>query len=114
MFGPRIPSLTKRIAARLSVKRAIRHRLGFKAPRGWGWLTNPRRAAYNRLYYRIHRSGLAVVTGLVRLSWAIGVAVVVITAAVGEIGAEIDGVGAIGHSGPDRIERTGRGEEFGH
>ena len=85
MFGPRIPSLTKRIAARLSVKRAIRHRLGFKAPRGWGWLTNPRRAAYNRLYYRIHRSGLAVVTGLVRLSWAIGVAVVVITAAVVEI-----------------------------
>jgi hypothetical protein len=31
-FGFRIPSLTKRIAARTSVKRVIRHNLGFKAP----------------------------------------------------------------------------------
>jgi hypothetical protein len=23
-----------------------------KAPRGWGWITNPRRAAYNRVYSR--------------------------------------------------------------
>jgi hypothetical protein len=26
--------------------------LGLRAPRGWGWLTNPRKAAYNRLYRR--------------------------------------------------------------
>ncbi|HYO78357.1 MAG TPA: hypothetical protein VE010_18000 [Thermoanaerobaculia bacterium] len=51
-FGIRTPSLRKRIAARTSVKRYIRHSLGFKAPRGWGWLTNPRRAAYNRIYNR--------------------------------------------------------------
>jgi hypothetical protein len=51
-FGIRIPSLRKRIAARTSLKRYVRHSLGFKAPRGWGWLTNPRRAAYNRLYNR--------------------------------------------------------------
>lgn len=51
-FGLRIPSLTKRIAARTSVKRIIRHNLGFKAPRGMGWLTNPKKAAYNRLYNR--------------------------------------------------------------
>jgi hypothetical protein len=51
-FGIRTPSLRKRIAARTSVKRYIRHSLGFKAPRGWGWLTNPRRAAYNRVYNR--------------------------------------------------------------
>lgn len=51
-FSPRIPSLTKKIAAKTSYKRYIRHNLGFKAPRGWGWLTNPRRAAYNRAYYR--------------------------------------------------------------
>lgn len=51
-FGFRIPSLTKRIAARTSLKRVIRHRLGLKAPRGWGWLTNPRKAAYNRVYNR--------------------------------------------------------------
>jgi hypothetical protein len=30
----------------------VRQSLGFKAPRGWGWLTNPKRAAYNRIYYR--------------------------------------------------------------
>ena len=51
-FGFRTPSLRKRIAARTSVKRYVRHSLGFKAPRGWGWLTNPRRAAYNRAYNR--------------------------------------------------------------
>jgi hypothetical protein len=26
--------------------------MGFKAPRGWGWVTNPRKALYNRVYYR--------------------------------------------------------------
>jgi hypothetical protein len=51
-FGLRIPSLKKRIASRLSVKRYIRHNMGLKAPRGWGWLTNPRRALYNRIYRR--------------------------------------------------------------
>ncbi len=51
-FGIRTPSLRKRIAARTSVRRYIRHSLGFKAPRGWGWLTNPKRAAYNRVYNR--------------------------------------------------------------
>ncbi len=54
-IGFRRPSLKKRIAARTSVKRAIRHRAGLKAPRGWGWLTNPRRAAYNRIYSRTTR-----------------------------------------------------------
>lgn len=51
-FGFRWPSLSKRIAARTSAKRYLRHSLGLKAPRGWGWLTNPRRAAYNRIYNR--------------------------------------------------------------
>jgi hypothetical protein len=51
-FGFRTPSIRKRIAARTSLKRYVRHSLGFKAPRGWGWLTNPRRAAYNRIYNR--------------------------------------------------------------
>ncbi len=51
-FGFRIPSLTKRIAARTSVKRIIRHNLGFKAPRGMGWVTNPKKALYNRIYNR--------------------------------------------------------------
>jgi hypothetical protein len=51
-FGFRIPSINKRIAARTSVKRYVRHSLGFKAPKGWGWLTNPKKAAYNRVYSR--------------------------------------------------------------
>jgi hypothetical protein len=51
-FGFRRPSLKKRIAARTSVKRYVRHSLGFKAPRGWGWLTDPRKAAYNCVYNR--------------------------------------------------------------
>lgn len=51
-IGFRIPSIKKRIAARTSVKRYVRHSMGLKAPRGWGWLTNPKKAAYNRVYNR--------------------------------------------------------------
>jgi hypothetical protein len=67
-FGFRIPSLTKRIAARTSVKRYIRQNLGLKAPRGYGWLTNPRRAAYNRIYNRTTTGCVVLLTaGLVTL-----------------------------------------------
>ncbi len=52
-IGIRKPSLRKMVAARTSPRRFIRHNLGFKAPRGWGWLTNPRRALYNRVYSRV-------------------------------------------------------------
>ena len=52
-FGLRIPSLRRRLAARLSWRRFVRHNLGLKAPRGLGWLTNPRRALYNRIYNRV-------------------------------------------------------------
>jgi hypothetical protein len=51
-FGIRTPSLKKSFAARTSLKRVVRHNLGAKAPRGWGWLANPKRAAYNRVYSR--------------------------------------------------------------
>ena len=51
-FGIRTPSLKKRIAARTSWKCVARHSLGLKAPRGIGWLTDPKRAAYNRIYSR--------------------------------------------------------------
>jgi hypothetical protein len=51
-FGFRKPSLKKRLAARTSWKRVVRHSLGLKAPRGWGWITNPKKAAYNRVYNR--------------------------------------------------------------
>ena len=51
-IGIRKPSLKKMIAARTSVKRIVRHNLGLKAPRGFGWLTNPKKALYNRIYNR--------------------------------------------------------------
>lgn len=51
-FGMRKPSLRKSFAARTSIKRVVRHNLGVKAPKGAGWVTNPKRAAYNRVYSR--------------------------------------------------------------
>ncbi len=51
-IGIRKPSLKKMISARTSVKRIVRHNLGLKAPRGFGWLTNPKKALYNRVYNR--------------------------------------------------------------
>lgn len=54
-LGFRIPSITKRIAVRLSIKRHIRHSLGLKAPREMGWITDPKRALYNRIYSRTTR-----------------------------------------------------------
>ncbi len=65
-FGVRKPSLRKMIAARTSPARFIRHNLGLKAPRGWGWLTNPRRAAYNRVYSRTTFSLWGILTKLLR------------------------------------------------
>lgn len=51
-IGFRVPSLRKRIAARTSWKRYVRNNLGMKAARGWGWVTNPKKALYNRVYRR--------------------------------------------------------------
>jgi hypothetical protein len=54
-FGFRIPSLTKRLAARTSLKRVVRHNLGIKAPRGLGWVTDPKKALYNKVYNKTSR-----------------------------------------------------------
>lgn len=51
-FGIRKPSLKKRISARTSWKRIVRHNLGVKAPKGYGWITNPKKATYNLVYTR--------------------------------------------------------------
>lgn len=51
-FGIRKPSPRKSLSARISARRFVRHSIGLKAPRGWGWITNPRRAAYKRVYGR--------------------------------------------------------------
>ena len=80
-FGFRIPSITKRIAARTSVKRIIRHNLGFKAPRGMGWITDPKKALYNKVYNKTSRGCLVSVVfllsmpiALVYLVWKICIA----------------------------------------
>jgi len=70
-FEFRIPSLTKRIAARTSVKRIIRHNLGFKAPRGMGWITDPKKALYNKVYNKTSRSCLVSVVFLLSMPVAL-------------------------------------------
>ncbi len=49
-FHIRRLSLKGRIAARTSLKRMIRAKV--RAPRGFGILTNPKKAIYNRVYRR--------------------------------------------------------------
>lgn len=49
-FGIRKPSIKKSISARTSPKRIIKNSLGLNAPKGMGWITNPKKAAYNKVY----------------------------------------------------------------
>ena len=70
-FGFRIPSITKRIAARTSVKRVIRHNLGFKAPRGMGWMTDPKKALYNKVYNKTSRGCLVSLVILMSMPLAL-------------------------------------------
>ncbi len=70
-FGFRIPSLSKRIAARTSVKRIIRHNLGFKAPKGMGWITDPKKAMYNKVYNKTSRGCLVSVVFLLSIPTAL-------------------------------------------
>ncbi|PIB23524.1 hypothetical protein BFP76_08270 [Amylibacter kogurei] len=51
-FGIRKPSIKKSLAARTSPKKIIKTKLGLNAPRGMGWVTNPKKAAYNHVYSR--------------------------------------------------------------
>jgi hypothetical protein len=84
-WGFRKFSLNKRIAARTSLKRVVRHSLGLKAPKGWGWITNPKRATYNRAYYRRTKGcllfipllatplvGSAIVLAKIAVNWLVG------------------------------------------
>ena len=64
-FGFRKLSLNKRIAARTSLKRVVRHSLGFKAPQGSGWLTYPKKAAYNSVYNKTFKGCMVVL-----IAWA--------------------------------------------
>ena len=73
-IGIRKPNFRGRLAARFSIKRALRHRTGLKAPRGAGWYTNPRQALYNRVYHRTTRPlGCLIPLALVAVAVAIRV-----------------------------------------
>lgn len=65
-FGMRKPSIKRSIAARTSTKRAVKNALGLKAPRGYGWITNPKKAAYNRVYNRTTFSFWSILRKLFR------------------------------------------------
>lgn len=51
-FGMRTPSLKKRISDRTSIKKQIVQRAGLKMPRGYGWIRNPEKYLYNKVYNR--------------------------------------------------------------
>lgn len=51
-IGFRKPSLKKRIGARTSIKRQVVHRAGIKMPRGKGWIRDPEKYVYNKVYNR--------------------------------------------------------------
>ena len=70
-FGFRVPNINKRIAARTSVKRMIRHNLGFKAPRGMGWITDPKKAMYNKVYNKTSKGCLVSVLFLLSMPLAL-------------------------------------------
>lgn len=72
-FGIRTPSLKRRISARLSVKRAVRHRLGLKMPRGLGFTTNPKRFFYNKVYNKTSVSVDRLIPKMKRISNSNGV-----------------------------------------
>lgn len=49
-FGFRKPSIKKRIRPRTSLKRQVVHRTGLKMPKGKGWIRNPKKYVYNKIY----------------------------------------------------------------
>lgn len=62
-FGIRTPSLKKRISARISPKRILAHSVGLKMPRGYGWVRNPKKYLYNKIYNKTSFSIDSIVLG---------------------------------------------------
>ncbi|OIO99872.1 MAG: hypothetical protein AUJ98_09725 [Bacteroidetes bacterium CG2_30_33_31] len=57
-IGFRIPSITKRISARTSVSRVLRQNMGLKMPNGYGWVSNPKKFLYNKVYNKTSKGCL--------------------------------------------------------
>jgi hypothetical protein len=77
-FGFRIPSITKRIAARTSIKRIFQNELGLKAPRGYGWITNPKKFVYNKVYNKTTVGSGCMVTLLVFIAIPLGIFLILV------------------------------------
>lgn len=65
-LGMHKPSLKRRISARTSVKRQMVHRAGLKMPKGYGWVRNPKKYAYNKVYQRTSLDNFKVLKKLFR------------------------------------------------
>ena len=49
-FGSRKPSFKKCISSRTSMKCQLVHKGRLKMPKGYGWIRNPKKYAYNKVY----------------------------------------------------------------
>ena len=59
-IGIRKPSIKKRVAARTSPKRMLRSKV--RVPKGAGFITNPKKATYNRIYNRTSKKACYIAT----------------------------------------------------
>ena len=59
-LGIRKPSIKKRVSARTSPKRIVRSKI--RAPKGAGFITNPKKATYNRIYNRTSKKACYIAT----------------------------------------------------
>lgn len=63
-IGLRKPSLKKSVSTRTSIKRQVIHRAGLKMPRGYGWVRNPKKYVYNKVY---NKTGFSIFDVLKKL-----------------------------------------------
>ncbi len=49
-LGIRKPNLKKKLSSRTSIKRQVIHRRKVKMTKGSGWMRNPKKYAYNKVY----------------------------------------------------------------
>lgn len=77
-IGFRIPSITKRIATRTSIKRYARQNLGLKAPKGYGVVTNPKKALYNKVYNKTSRGCMVSLMMILTAFFAITITLLVV------------------------------------
>lgn len=52
--------------ARTSLKRDVVHRAGIKMPLGYGWVRNPKKYMYNKVYHRTTFSIFKVIKKLLK------------------------------------------------